>query len=88
MAQAKFRYDQGRLGEAKSEALRAADVFEKLGAAEDLEECRDLLRGIERRMTELVNPDDESSDDDGDTGDRGPNTHWVHGENIESTVNM
>jgi len=22
------------------------------------------------------------------TGDRGPNTHWVHGENIESTVNM
>jgi len=23
-----------------------------------------------------------------DTGDKGPNTHWVHGENIESTVNM
>jgi len=22
------------------------------------------------------------------TGNRGPNTHWVHGENIESTVNM
>jgi len=22
------------------------------------------------------------------TGDKGPNTHWVHGENIESTVNM
>jgi len=23
-----------------------------------------------------------------DTGDKGPNTHWVHSENIESTVNM
>ena len=23
-----------------------------------------------------------------DTGDKDPNTHWVHGENIESTVNM
>ena len=22
------------------------------------------------------------------TGDKGPNTHWVHGENIEITVNM
>ena len=22
------------------------------------------------------------------TGDKGPNTHWAHGENIESTVNM
>ena len=24
----------------------------------------------------------------GNTGDKGPNTHWVHGENIEITVNM
>ena len=24
----------------------------------------------------------------GDTGDKGPNTHWIHGENIEITVNM
>jgi len=23
-----------------------------------------------------------------DTGDKGPNTHWVHGENIEIAVNM
>ena len=22
------------------------------------------------------------------TGDKGPNTHWVHGENIEIAVNM
>ena len=47
--------------------------------------------------------DDEESDDedyDGstgsseewsgaeDTGDKGPNTHWVHGKNIEITVNI
>jgi len=43
--------------------------------------------------------DDDSSSDDSDigseefdeseyTGDKGPNTHWVHGENIEIAVNM
>ena len=53
--QARFWCKQGRLGEAKSEALRAAEVFEKLGAAEGLEDCRDLLRRIEREMTGSVN---------------------------------
>ena len=57
---------QGRLEEARSEILRAADVCEKLGAAQDLERCRDLLREIEGEMTESVNLDDESSDDDGE----------------------
>jgi len=57
--QAQLWYKQGRLGEAKSEALRAADVFEKLGAVGDLKECRDILLCIERGMT-------ESSDDDGE----------------------
>ena len=33
-------YRQHRLGEAGSEALRAADVFEKPGAAKDVERCR------------------------------------------------
>ena len=33
--------------EAKSEALRAADVFEKLGATKNLERCRGILRDIE-----------------------------------------
>ena len=47
MTQAEFWYKQGRLGEAKSEALRAAEVFEKLGAAEDLEESRKFLQDIE-----------------------------------------
>jgi len=46
-------YNQSRHGEARSEALRAADVYEKLGAAEELEDCRALLRDIEK---ELITP--------------------------------
>jgi len=47
--QSRFWYEQGRFEEAKSEALRAADVFEGFGAAKDLEECRALLRNIEEK---------------------------------------
>ena len=36
--------------EAKSEASRAFETFEKLGAAEDLERCRTILQGIEKTM--------------------------------------
>jgi tetratricopeptide (TPR) repeat protein len=43
-------YKQGRHEEAKSEALCAADVYGKLGAAKDVEECRELLRKIEGKM--------------------------------------
>ena len=44
---AKILYKEYKFGEAQSEALRAADVFEKFGAASDLEDCRELLRYIE-----------------------------------------
>ena len=64
--QARLWYEQGRFEEARSEALRAADVFEKLGAANDLEECRELLRCIESAVTGPVNLDDELTDDDGE----------------------
>ena len=33
-----------------TEALRAADIYEKLGAARDVEGCRDLLRKIEKKL--------------------------------------
>jgi tetratricopeptide (TPR) repeat protein len=47
--QALVWYKQGRLKEAKSEALCAFGVFEKLGAAMDIEGCEELLRRIEER---------------------------------------
>jgi len=43
-------YDQGRLEEARAEALRAADVFEKLGDAKYMGRCRKLLRDIENSL--------------------------------------
>jgi len=48
--QAKVWLRQRRFEAAKSEALRAADVYEKLGAAQDLEEARKLLRRINKKM--------------------------------------
>jgi tetratricopeptide (TPR) repeat protein len=50
--QARIWYKHGRLEEAKSEALCAAGVYGKLGAAEDVEDCRDLLRKI--KETEVL----------------------------------
>jgi len=48
--QARVWYRQSKLEEARSEALRAADVYEKLGAAKDVEDCRKLLRDIEKEL--------------------------------------
>jgi len=52
--QARVWYGQHRLEEARSEALRAADVYEKLGAAEDVECCKSLLRDIEKGLNTPV----------------------------------
>ena len=48
--QAMIWYYERRLEEAKFEALRAVDMFEKLGAAEGVERCRGLLQIIEEEM--------------------------------------
>ena len=48
--QAGFWLKEHKLEEAKSEALRAIDVFEKFGAAKDVEGCRAILRDIEKEM--------------------------------------
>ena len=45
--QADALYDQDRLEDARSEALRALEIFGKIGATEDLGECEHLLRDIE-----------------------------------------
>jgi len=48
--QAVVWHKQHRLEEAGSEALRATDVYEKLGAAKDVEECRKLLQEIQEEL--------------------------------------
>jgi len=48
--QAGLWFKEGRLEGARSEALRAADVYEKLGAMKDVEDCRKLLRDIQREL--------------------------------------
>ena len=48
--QAEFWYKQRKLEKAKSEALCAVEVFEKLGATWDVEYCRSILRKIEKKM--------------------------------------
>ena len=47
-------YKQHRFEEAKSEALRAAEIYENLGAVEDVERCRELLRDIEKKLNASV----------------------------------
>ena len=54
MLQARFWHEERRLEEAKSEALRAVGVFEKLGATRDLEECSNLVQDIEKEMKKPV----------------------------------
>jgi len=62
--QALIWYRQHRPEEARSEALSAIDMFEKLGAAKDVEYTRMLLRWIDEEMDGLVTPGE--SDDDGE----------------------
>ena len=41
---------QRRFKEARSQALRAAEIYEKVGATKDLEDCRKLLQEIEKEL--------------------------------------
>ena len=52
--QAYIWYKQHRLEEARSGAMRAIEVFEKLGAAQDLENCRGLLQWIKEETDSPV----------------------------------
>ena len=52
--QAEVWFRERRFEDAKSETLRAADVFESVGATEELERCRMNLGTIEEKMTEPV----------------------------------
>ena len=48
--QAAIWYKQHRLEEAKSEVLRAAHAFKKLGAVKDIVSCRELLQHIQEEL--------------------------------------
>ena len=60
--------EQHMFEEAKSEALRALGMFEELGAADDAEYSREVLRWIDRnaRENDLAAPRSDGSDDDGE----------------------
>jgi len=62
--QAWFWYHQRRLGEARLEALCAANAYEKVGATDDLQICRKLIHNIEEEMKEPTNS--HESDFDGE----------------------
>ena len=52
--QARVWHRQHRLEETKSEALHAADVYEKIGATKNVEDCRSLFRYIEKGLNSPV----------------------------------
>ena len=45
---------QHRPEEARTEVLRAVEIYDKLGATEDAERCRNLSQGIEKELSTLV----------------------------------
>ena len=61
--QARVLYKQRRFDEARSEALRATEIYERLGAAKDLEDCRELLQWIDSGGIDSPAPSDLSGYD-------------------------
>ena len=72
--QARIWYRQRRLEDARSEASRALESFEELGAVKDAEGCKGLLRQIEEAMGNGIsgelNPGGEFSSHDGASSHR------------------
>ena len=50
VVQALIWFSRDRLGEARTEVLRAVEILDRLGAASDAEICRELLQAIEERL--------------------------------------
>ena len=50
VVQALIWYSRDRLGEARTEVLRAVEIVDRLGAASDAEICRELLGVIEEKL--------------------------------------
>ena len=60
--QAGFWCNRPMLEKAKSEASHAADIFKKLGAAQDLEGCKELLQWIDEQLNNPVASDESDVD--------------------------
>ena len=58
--QAKVWYKQRKLEQAKYEALRAADVYEKFGNVRNVERCRNLLLDIQKGLNDPIASDQTS----------------------------
>ena len=56
MMQAMIWLKQGKLEEARSGSLRAAEIFEKLGVSKDVEACKWLLENIAQQRQERLVP--------------------------------
>jgi len=54
--------EQGRLEEAKSEALRTIWAYEKLGSSKDVERCMELVEKVEKKLNAPVAPVQSGSD--------------------------
>ena len=52
--QASVWYKQGRLEEARSGVLRAVEIYGRLGAAQDVEDCKELLGNIQAKLDVLA----------------------------------
>ena len=60
--QADFWYNQGMFEKARSGVSHAADIYEKLGAAQDLEDCRRLLQRIDEELNSPIVSDESDVD--------------------------
>jgi len=60
--QANLWYDQDMFEKARSGALHAADIYEKFGAAQDLERCRELLQWIDEKLNRPIISDESDVD--------------------------
>ena len=79
--QADIWHQQLRFEEAKSEALRAVDVFEDLGATKDAGATRKLLRRIEEGVSGPIIHDE--SDDNGELLETTPHVSLTHASRSE-----
>ena len=64
--QAETWCSERKFGEAKSEALKAAAMYEKIGSAKDVEDCRVILKTIEESAE---NPSASGESDSGGVGE-------------------